>query len=68
MKPKYLEVVEALEGMANQYLMDIDGNVMTHDFMVAGERCLDVLYRAGIVKTKDRIHYYMIDKKEGINA
>ena len=56
------ELIETLEDMARQYLSDIDGNIMTHDFMIAGERCLDVLTSLGRVKTDDEIHYTWVEE------
>jgi len=37
------ELRVALQYMALQYLSDIDGEIMTHDFMIAGEKCLGLL-------------------------
>lgn len=57
------ELREILEAMALQYLSDVDGEVMTHDFMIAGERCLDILESLGRVKTDDGIHYTWIKEE-----
>ena len=51
------ELTEILEGMALQYLSDVDGNIMTHDFMEAGERCLNILLQLGKVRTRDDIYF-----------
>lgn len=51
------ELRVALQYMALQYLSDIDGEMMTHDFMIAGEKCLGLLEALGKVKTSDGVHY-----------
>ena len=65
MKPAYEDILDALEGMALQYLSDVDGNIMTHDFMIAGENCLDVLQRLGKVKSDDGVSYTFVDDEKG---
>lgn len=54
------EMLEALKGMASQYLTDIDGEI-THGFTRAGEKCLNILERRGIVKTDSGIYYKWAD-------
>ena len=55
------ELTEVLEDMARQYLSDVDGNIMTHDFMIAGEGCLDILASLGKFETDDGIHYTWVE-------
>ena len=47
----------ALQHMALQYLSDVDGIVMTHDFTIAGKKCLEILEALGEVETSDGVHY-----------
>jgi hypothetical protein len=56
------ELTGALEYMALQYLSDVDGEVMNHDCMIAGERCLEILEALGKVKTEDGIHYTWVEE------
>ena len=58
------KIVEALRSMADQYLSDIDGDRMTHDFMNAGEECLSVLHKLSLVETSDDISYFWVDEDE----
>ena len=43
--------------MAEQYLTTEKADILHHDFMVAGERCLRVLERCNIVETNDEVYY-----------
>lgn len=63
MKPTYEELIVTLEDMALQYLSDIDGIKLSHDFMIAGENCLNILERLGKVKSIDKVTYVFINDK-----
>lgn len=47
-KPKYYELVDALVGMACQYMEDEHG-MLNDDCVSAGEDALDILNRLGVV-------------------
>lgn len=49
--PTYEELVEALEGLALQYLTKWDSDTLTHDFMSAGEYALPILERLGSIES-----------------
>ena len=51
------KLTDVAEYMARQYLTDVDDNIMTHDFMIAGEMCLSILLELGKIETDDGIHY-----------
>ena len=55
--PSYDEILDALLSMAEQYLYERDKQMFTHDFMVAGETCLDVLERAGLMEKVNAAYY-----------
>ena len=55
--PSRAELIEVLTFMAEQYLTTEKADILHHDFMVAGERCLSVLERCNIVETNDEVYY-----------
>ena len=55
--PPYDELLDALLSMAEQYLYDSKKEMFTHDFMCAGEHCLDVLERVGLLKQVNAAYY-----------
>ena len=55
--PTYNEAIDALLSMAEQYLYERDKRMFTHDFMVAGEHCLDILERAGLMEKVNAAYY-----------
>jgi hypothetical protein len=61
--PTYDEVLDALLSMAEQYLYERDRDMYTHDFMCAGEDCLDVLERAGLMEKVNAAYYRLKESK-----
>jgi hypothetical protein len=51
------ELIVALELMALQYLEDINGE-MNHQFMAAGEICLEILEDEGLVEGSEPIYRF----------
>lgn len=71
-KPEYHELVNALVGMACQYLEDnIDGN-LSDNFVSAGEETIDILENLGLVKDNkiipEAFDYNFLKDKYSINT
>ena len=57
-EPSQFDLIEALTFMAEQYLATTEkADILTHNFMTAGECCLSVLERLNFVETDDGVYY-----------